>query len=185
MVLPFWCRPTQVVLESRPLNGHSSSSSTSRLFILQFITVHFHPVILIRFKTRPCHLNLRCCSTVLLDKGLLNGWHCCCCYTVLISPFITTALSLSFNSLHVNIHFNTIHPSNHSHLSLLNAMSEYRFIHDSVLLKLLKRGTTDHNSVDQWNYQCSNFFDDTIIPFAVHTLSLTGWCRLPSVHWRC
>jgi len=27
LVLPFWCQFTQVVLEKRPLNGHTSSSS--------------------------------------------------------------------------------------------------------------------------------------------------------------
>jgi len=29
--LPFWCRPTQVVLEKRPLNGCSSSNNSSSL----------------------------------------------------------------------------------------------------------------------------------------------------------
>ena len=31
LVLPFWYRPTQVVLEKRSLNGRSSSSSSSYL----------------------------------------------------------------------------------------------------------------------------------------------------------
>jgi len=29
LVLPFWCWLTQAVLENRPLNGYSSSSSSS------------------------------------------------------------------------------------------------------------------------------------------------------------
>ena len=45
LVLPFWYRLTQVVLEKRPLNGSSSSSSSNRIYIsynvpFNFILIH-------------------------------------------------------------------------------------------------------------------------------------------------
>jgi len=43
--LLFWCRPTQVVLEKRPLNGCSSSSSTSSLILKNTHTVATNSII--------------------------------------------------------------------------------------------------------------------------------------------